>query len=72
MSPWVKLTQEETASASSARRVADGVFLILVPVVVVLAVALGQTFDAWHTFVWGFLFIFWIFRLMAFLKRGAR
>lgn len=72
MSPWVlKPVQEETASGSIARRVSDRIFLILVPVVFVLYVAFSQAFDAWHSFVWAFLLLVWIFRLKSFLKRRA-
>lgn len=72
MSPWlVKPVHEETAPGSIARRVSNWIFLISVPIVFVWYVASGQTFDAWHIFVWAFLLIVWTFRLKAVLTKRA-
>ena len=58
MSPSViKPVQEETASASSTRRVAqllDRISLILFPIAFVARLAVDEQLDAWHIFCMGF------------------
>jgi len=75
MSPSViKPVQEETASASSTRRVAqllDRISLILFPIAFVARLAVDEQLDAWHIFVWVFLLILWLLRLRTILKKGT-